>query len=125
MRYTDIESEVAATTEALYQSLFQSTFAEKASITHWLSYWWSLLLKVYQRFDDEILTADIRPGRGAKTELINKFVSEQQQHFSSADVSKSFPTISSDMIRTALRSLRDQGVIEAQGHGRGAVWRKR
>jgi hypothetical protein len=44
--------------------------------------------------------------------------------FAISDIESECPGISRDMIRVVLRKLRDEGVLELQGHGRGAKWKK-
>ncbi len=119
VRYIDLESEFVATEKAFYRSLNQSTAGNPIP---WLSYWWVLIRRLYQRFDRQIQHANITPGRGSKTALIERFVKQQQQPFRYGDVCKAFPTISKDHIRMILRSLKTQQVIMTKGKGRGAVW---
>jgi hypothetical protein len=45
--------------------------------------------------------------------------------FAISDIEKECPHISRDMIKLVLRDLRDTGVIEVQGKGRGAKWIQR
>ena len=120
VNYIDLESEVVATERAFYRSLNHSTSDKPMP---WLSYWWVLIRRLYQRFNRQIQHANISPGRGSKTALIERFVKQQQQPFRYGDVCKAFPTISSDHIRMILRSLKEQKIIITEGKGRGAVWK--
>ncbi|ARN74130.1 Fic family protein [Oceanicoccus sagamiensis] len=117
----DLESEVVATNRAFYRSLNRS---DSSNPLPWLSYWWVLIRRLYQRFDRQIQHANINPGRGSKTALIERFVSQQQQPFRYGDVCKAFPTISRDHIRMILRKLKQNQVIVTEGKGRGAVWKR-
>ncbi len=124
VRYIDLESEFVATERAFYRTLHQCS-KNNANPIPWLSYWWVLIRRLYQRFDRQLKHANINAGRGSKTALIQRFVIQQQQAFRTADVCAAFPTISRDQIRMALRRMRDNKLIETQGKGRGTVWIKR
>ncbi|MCP3909060.1 MAG: Fic family protein [Oceanicoccus sp.] len=116
----DLESEMIATERAFYRSLNHS---DSTNPIPWLSYWWVLIRRLYQRFDRQIQHANISPGRGSKTALIERFVKQQQHPFRYGDVCRAFPTISNDHIRMILRSLKERHIILTEGKGRGAVWR--
>lgn len=121
VRHIDLEPEFIATERAFYRALNQS---DRDNPSLWLSYWWVLIRRLYQRFDRQIQHANIGPGRGSKTALIERFVQQQQQPFRFGDVCKAFPTISSDHIKMILRRLKDRQIIDTKGHGRGASWHK-
>jgi Fic family protein len=123
VRYIDLESELLATERAFYRSLYQCS-RDDASPIPWLSYWWVLIRRLYQRFDRQLNHANINAGRGSKTALIQRFVMQQQKPFRSADVCAAFPTISRAQIRAVLRGMRDNKLIGAHGKGRAAVWIK-
>jgi Fic family protein len=120
-QYIDIESECNATSRTFYRTLYQCQ--QDNNPQAWLSYWWVLIKRLYLRFERQIQHANIQPGRGAKTALINRFV-KQQHSFKFQDVCAAFPTISRDQVRIVLRNLRDQQIIQAKGRGPGAVWVK-
>lgn len=121
VHYVDLESEVRATDKAFYQSLYHCNQPDQPPFK-WLAVWWVVLMRVYKRFDRQVQQAAISPGRGAKTALIEHFIAQQKQPFLSSDISTAFPTIGPDMIRVVLRKLRDRGVIQASGRGRGTTW---
>jgi Fic family protein len=121
VKYIDLEPEFLATERAFYRALNES---DRDNPSLWLSYWWVLIKRLYQRFNRQIQHANIKPGRGSKTVLIERFVKQQQQPFQFSDVCKAFPTISRDHIKMILRRLKEQHIIETKGHGRGASWHK-
>jgi len=123
VRYIDLESEFLATERSFYRTLSQCS-REGASPVPWLSYWWVLIRRLYKRFDRQLKHASITAGRGSKTALIQRFVTQQGKPFRSTDVCAAFPTISRDQIRLALRGMRDKKLIEARGKGPAAVWQK-
>jgi|TARA_B110000879_G_scaffold117350_2_gene156075 Fic family protein len=123
VRYIDLESEFLATERGFYRSLAQCS-REGSSPVPWLSYWWVLIRRLYKRFDRQLKHASITAGRGSKTALIQRFVTQQSKPFRSTDICAAFPTISRDQIRLALRGMRDKKLIEARGKGPAAVWLK-
>jgi prophage maintenance system killer protein len=128
LRYIDIESELIATENQFYTTL-NALLSKQAdtdeALFKWLSYWWVLLKRAYQRFEKQLNNSPIRPGRGSKTQLIEHFALRQQQAFQLNEVCKALPTISIDMIKAVLRDMRDRDLITTHGHGRGASWQKR
>lgn len=124
INYVDLESEINATERAFYRALHKATDVQQADPRPWLIYWLVLLKRLYQRFDRQLQHANINPGRGAKSALIEHFVRQRSGDFRFSDVCDAFPTISHDMVRVALRRLRDQDIIQARGRGPGAVWIK-
>ena len=67
----------------------------------------------------------VTAGRGSKGELVKAFVrSNLADTFTFADVKRAAPGVSDEYIRQVLRALRDEGLVEVVGAGRGAVWRR-
>ena len=65
-------------------------------------------------------------GRGAKREAIAQFIrGSTAGEFTVADVRRAVPTASDSYIDKTLARLRDEGLIEPVGTGRGAHWRRR
>ena len=63
--------------------------------------------------------------RGSKAKLVKAFVrSNVSDSFTFADVKRAAPGVSDEYIRQVLRELRDDGVVEVTGAGRGARWRR-
>ncbi len=121
--YVDLESEMQATEKAFYQSLHHCSQANTPPF-RWMAYWWVVVKRVYQRFNHQLQQANITPGRGAKTALIEHFITQQKQPFLFSQIRTAFPTIGPDMIRVVLRRLRNKGLIKASGRGRGTRWEK-
>jgi hypothetical protein len=95
----------------------------KHDLRPWLSYFLGVLTAAYREFEPraEAVTA----GRGSKAGLVKSFVrSNLSDAFTFADVKRASPGVSDDYIRQVLRELRDAGIIEGTGAGRGAGWRR-
>jgi len=86
----------------------------------WMTYFWGALLRATREFEDRVGT--IRVGRGTKTDQIKQAMNRRTAPFAISDIEADCPGISHEMVRKVLRELRDSGVIELQGKGRGAKW---
>ena len=87
-----------------------------------MNYFWGTLLRAYKEFEARVGT--LVTGKGSKAHLIRSTVAGIERPFSISDIELTCPVVSRDTIRVVLRSLRDEGIIEPTGKGRGAKWRK-
>lgn len=63
--------------------------------------------------------------RGSKTEMVHHAILAIDKEFTVADIEKKCPAVSRDMIRTVLKAMQKNSVIECIGRGPGALWKKR
>lgn len=125
-RFISIEKLIEQSKETYYEALAASTerwHQAEHDLRPWLSYFLGVLTAAYHEFEPraEAVTA----GRGSKAELVKSFVrSSLSDAFTFADVKRASPGVSDEYIRQVLRELRDAGVIEGTGAGRGAAWRR-
>ena len=89
----------------------------------WMTYFWGVLLAAYKEFEARV--GEVRGDHGSKTDMIRAAVARKLAPFAISDIERELPTVSRDMVRVVLRQLRDEGVIEAVGRGRGAKWRRK
>jgi hypothetical protein len=76
-------------------------------------------------FDEfEELAANIKPARGAKTQIVNQAIERQFGEFSLSDIERECPAISRDMIKIIFRELQKAKKIECLGKGKSAKWKK-
>ena len=123
-RYISLERVVEESKETYYEALEASSqgWHEGAHNAHpWLRYFWGMLLRAYREFEERAGTLE----QGTKTEMIERAVAHRTVPFAISEIEEELPTVSRDMIRLVLRRLRDEGVIESTGKGRGARWRKK
>lgn len=125
-RFISIEKLIEASKETYYEALANST-VRWHEVGHdlgpWLSYFLGVVTAAYREFEPraEAVTA----GRGSKAELVKSFVrSNLSDAFTFTDVKRASPGVSDEYIRQVLRELRDGGIIEGTGAGRGAAWRR-
>jgi len=124
-RYISLERIFEESKQSYYDTLeisSKSWHKEKHDSFPWLNYFWGVLLKAYTELEDKV--ANIRSGKGSKTDQIVAAVQRKLIPFAISDIEAECPLISRDMIRIVLRKLRDEGVITVNGKGRGAKWIK-
>jgi Fic family protein len=125
-RYISLERVIEQSKETYYESLEKSSqgwHEGEHDVMPWLNYFWGVLLAAYREFKTRVDTA--RPvTHGGKTEIIRLAVLRQAEPFSLSELEVQCPGVSREMVRHVLAQLRDEGLIEARGHGRGARWHK-
>lgn len=124
-RYVSIERDIARSADAYYQALLDSTRGwhdERADPWPWLSYFVGILADAYQTFADRAASAR---SDGSKQERVRDYVlNHAPDTFRVSDVRLALPGVSDPTIRMVLDRLRGEGVIVAEGVGRGATWRR-
>ncbi len=122
-KYVSLERVIEQSKETYYESLQASSFNwhhGMHDVKPWLHYFWGILIKAYRELEEKV--ADIKGGRGSKTEMIRQVVHSMVGPFSFSDVHAQCPTIGRDMIKLVLADLKSEGKIVLQGKGRGARW---
>ena len=64
----------------------------------------------------------IRPGRGSKSQQVRDAVVRKLGSFAISDLERDCPGVSKETIRSVLRAMREEGLVELRGRGRGARW---
>ena len=88
----------------------------------WLRYFWGVLLRAYGEFEERVGT--IGTGKGSKTQQVRAAVERRTMPFAISELQRDCPGVSKEMVRHVLRQMRDEGLLVAEGKGRGARWRK-
>ena len=125
-RYISLERVFEQTKATYYETLEASSqhwHEGRHDVNPWLNYFWGVLIAAYKEFEDRVGT--IQTARGSKTELVKAAVSRRIGAFAISDVERDCPGVSREMIRVVLNQLRDEGMVELSGRGRGAKWMKR
>jgi Fic family protein len=124
-RYISLERLVEESKESYYEALARSSEGWHGG-RHDLAPWWAYFLTVvrtaYREFEQRISQLSTR--RGAKTEAVEAAIAELSEQFSISDVERLCPSVSRDMVRTVLNSLRRQKRLTVEKRGRYAIWRK-
>ncbi|MDC0036681.1 Fic family protein [bacterium] len=124
-RYISLERVIEQSKESYYETL-QKSSQHWHKGTHdskpWLHYFWGVLIKAYRELNDNV--ANIKSGKGSKTEMIRQAVHHRMGPFSITELQDQLPTIGRAMIKLVLADLKNKGIIKLQGKGRGAKWVK-
>ena len=125
-RYISLERVIEQSKETYYETLEASSknWHQGQHDPHpWLNYSWGVLIAAYKEFEDRVGT--IQTARGSKTERVRSAVLRRLGEFAISDIQRDCPTVSRDMIRVVLNQMREEGVVELHGRGRGAKWLKK
>jgi Fic family protein len=125
-RYVSLERLVDDTRDTYYDALRAAGHGwheGKHDIDPWLRYFLGILTAAYRELSGSVETI---AGRGSKREAIRRFIDVSiANEFTVADIRGAVPTASQSYISKTLARLRDEGLIEPTGAGRGARWRRR
>ena len=122
-RFISLERIIEESKETYYEALERSSarwHEDQHDPLPWMRYFWGVLIAAYKEFEERVGT--IRPGRGAKEDIVEEAVARQLKAFSISDIEAESPGVSRDWVRLVLRRLRDEGKIRLIGKGRGAKW---
>jgi Fic family protein len=126
-RYVSLERLIEETRDTYYDALQAAGHGwheAEHDIEPWLRYFLGILTAAYKELASASSTAP--SGRGAKREAIAQFIrGSTAQELTVADVRRAVPAASDSYIDKTLARLRDEGLIEPIGTGRGARWRRR
>ena len=124
-RYVSLERLIDQTRGTYYDALQAAGHGwqeDEHDIEPWLRYFLGILTAAYKELAGASSTTP--SGRGAKREAIAHFIRGcTVGEFTVADVRRAVPTASDSYIDKTLARLRDEGLIEPIGTGRGAHWR--
>jgi Fic family protein len=126
-RYVSLERLIDQARDTYYDALQAAGHGwheDEHDIEPWLRYFLGILTAAYKELASASPAAS--SGRGAKREAIAQFIrGSTAGEFTVADVRRAVPTASGSYIDKTLARLRDEGLIEPIGAGRGAHWRRR
>lgn len=121
-RYISLERIIEQSRETYYDALQRSSrrWHESAHDAHpWLGYFWGVLIRAYDEFE-----ARVESLKGSKTDQVRAAVDRRLGPFGIADVEHDCPGVSRDMVRHVLRQMRSEGLVQVEGRGPGAKWRR-
>ncbi len=124
-RYVSWEKVINDSRQGYYEALARSTIGWHQG-THdlnpWLEYFFGVLIVSYRDFETRLETVATK---GSKAEAVRHFVRTNiSDTFSISDIRNVVPNVSDVYIGQILRQLRDDDIIELQGTGQGAHWRR-
>jgi Fic family protein len=124
-KYISLERIVEQSKETYYETLNKSSqrwHETKHNIIPWFNYFLGTVLAAYKEFSER--AGNIKPVRGAKTQLVTQAIKRQIGEFSLGDIEHECPSVSRDMIKVILRELRKTKKIKCLGKGKSAKWKK-
>jgi Fic family protein len=125
-RYISLERLIEQNKARYYETLEQSSqgwHEGKHDPWPYINYLLFILKTAYKEFAERV--GDIKAPRGAKTDQIVAAIGGFVGEFTVSQLEQACPGISRDMIRRVLREQQAAGVIECQGRGPAARWRKK
>lgn len=125
-RYISLERIIEENKQRYYETLEESSKGwhdGKHDPWPYLNFVLFVLKTAYKEFEER--AASIQSPRGSKTEMVHHAVLAVDRHFTVADIEKKCPVVSRDMIRTVLKSMQKDGMVECVGRGPGALWKKK
>lgn len=126
-RYVSVEQRIYESKNAYYTALEQSQrgwIEGEHDIWPWTRYLVRVLAESYEDFEQRVAA-----GRGSEAgtkqdRLRHWILNEAPAGFRIADIRRAVQGTSDPTIRLVLREMRDEGLIEPTGAGRGAGWRR-
>jgi len=125
-RYISLERLIEQNKARYYETLEQSSqgwHEGKHDPWPYINYLLFILKTASREFAERV--GDIKAPRGAKTTQIVAAIGRFVGEFTVSQLQQACPGISRDMIRRVLRAQQSAGVIECQGRGPAARWRRR
>lgn len=128
-RYISLERLIEQNKGRYYETLEQSSqgwHEGKHDPWPYINYALSILKTAYQEFAERV--GEIKAPRGAKREQVLAGIDRlatRSGGFTISELEQTCPGVSRDMVRRVLREQRVAGVVECQGRGPGASWRKK
>lgn len=124
-RFVSLERLILETRNSHYGALRAAGHGwheDQHDIHPWLRYFLGLLNVAHREFEGRISLLD---GKGAKERAIEQFIrSSGCQDFTVAEIRQFAAGISQSHLSKTLARLRDEGIIQPRGAGRGARWRR-
>lgn len=124
-KYISIERIIEQSKETYYESLNKSSqewHQAKQDIFPWFNYFLGTILGTYKEFEER--AGNIRPSRGAKTEIVIKAIESQHGDFSISDIERACPNVSRVMIKKVLLQIQKGKKIKCLGKGQSARWQR-
>jgi Fic family protein len=121
-KYISLERVIEQSKETYYETLNKSSqrwHEAKHDLMPWFNYFLGTIVAAYKEFEER--ASHIKPGRGAKTQLVTQAIERQS---AISEIERECSGVSRPMIRVILEKLRAKGKVKVLGTGRSAHWRK-
>ncbi|MBI9015904.1 MAG: Fic family protein [Phycisphaerae bacterium] len=124
-RYISLERLIEQNKERYYETLEQSSkgwHEGKHDPWPYINYVLSIFNLACKEFEERV--GRTVSEKGAKTAIIKSSIEHKNGLFAVSELQLNCPDISIDMIRTVLKQLKSDGLVDCTGLGRGAKWQK-
>ena len=124
-RYISLERLFEKSKEGYYENLEASSKGRHEAehdVNPWLNYFWGVLQRAYNEFEERV--GQIGSGRGSKSQQVRDAVTCKLGSFAISDLERDCPGVSKETMRSVLQTMREEGLVELRGRGRGARWRQ-
>ncbi|MCD9020237.1 Fic family protein [Cohnella silvisoli] len=125
-RFISLEKIIEDTKDQYYSTLNQSSqgwHEGEHQLLPWLEYFLGVLLAAYKEFENR--AGMVTDSKGQKAVRIREIVKNLLGTFTAADIEERCPDIARPTINAALKKMSEEGIIQRDGMGRSAKWRKR
>jgi Fic family protein len=125
-RYISLERLIEENKERYYETLEQSSQGwHEGRHDPWpfINYVLFILKAAYREFVERV--GEVKAPRGSKTDLVLSAINRIVGEFTIAQVEQACPGVSREMVRRVLREQQNAKVIECQGRGPAARWKKK
>jgi Fic family protein len=125
-RYVSWEKLIEESRETYYESLQNSTTGwhdGKHDLKPWLEYFLGVLVAAYAELERRVAIGSVL---GSKSAAVKHFVRTYHADlFAVSDVRRVVPNIGEQHLGNVLRGLKNDGVLDREGYGKGSKWRIR
>ena len=125
-RYISLERLIEENKDRYYETLEQGSqgwHEGKHDPWPYINYVLSILKMAYREFAERV--GEVKAPRGSKTDLVLAAIKRFAGEFTVSQLAQACPGVSRDMIRRVLREQQSANVIECQGRGPAARWKKK
>ncbi|HUX90330.1 MAG TPA: Fic family protein [Gallionellaceae bacterium] len=125
-RYISLERLIEENKERYYETLEQSSqgwHEGKHDPWPYINYVLSMLKLAYREFAERV--GEVKAPRGSKTDLVLAAIKRFTDEFTVTQLEQACPGVSRDMIRRVLREQQSAKLVECQGRGPAARWKKK
>ncbi|TAJ81456.1 MAG: hypothetical protein EPO42_02255 [Gallionellaceae bacterium] len=125
-RYISLERLIEENKDRYYETLEQSSqgwHEGKHDPWPYINYVLSMLKLAYREFAERV--GEVKAPRGSKTDLVLAAIGRLTDEFTVAQLEQTCHGVSKDMIRRVLREQQSAMMVECQGRGPAARWKRK
>lgn len=124
-RYISLEKIIEDSKEMYYETLRQSSVGwhtGENNVFPWINYLLGTFVAAYKELEARV--GIIETQKGSKSERVYAFIENKIGYFTKSDIRNACPDVSESTINRVMNDLKDRKMIEVNGLGRNAKWKK-